>query len=352
MSTGQISQYFAKSDGNKQSKSNKTMEKKEGESKGDQNPSKRTRSELSSVDSEASEAVGVQILEELKDIKEKLNDTVKTNDLKGMVKGIVSELMKEMKDEIKQDLNDLKQNYDAKLLSYKSDVDSLNVDNHRLRALVTKQNRTIADMKKTVKESNRIAMESKARANRNEQYSRKTNIKIHGVDDMRLPNSKMQGTQATVQKVLKESIKVDLKSDEIIACHRIPGRGTVRPILLKVKNTDIKSRIMRNRTAFRESKQNARLSDDVTKDNSDLIQKLIKNPAIESAWYFNCSIYAKLKKKEGEKEKPEQERRIMFDINDNIDKKIRKHMAGEQLDANDGYKTESESESDEETDVI
>ena len=169
---------------------------------------------------------------------------------------------------------------------------------------------------------------------------------------MRLPNGKMQGTLATVQKVLKESIKVDLKSDEIIACHRIPGRGTVRPILRKIKNTDIKSRIMRNRTAFRESKQNARLSDDVTKDNSDLIQKLVKHQAIESAWYFNCSVYAKLKEKEAEKEKPEQNRRIMFDINDNIDKKIRKRMAGEQLDANDGYKTESESESDEETDVI
>ena len=198
-------------------------------------------------------------------------------------------------------------------------------------------------------------MASKAKANRNEQYSRKTNIKIHGVDDMRLPNGKMQGIQATVQKVLKESIKVDLKSDEIIACHRIPGRGTVRPILLKVKNTDIKSRIMRNRTAFRESKQNARLSDDVTKDNSELIQKLMKHPAIESAWYFNCSVYAKLKEKKkekGEKETPEHERRIMFDINDNIDKKIQKRMAGEQLDANDGYETESESESEDETDVI
>ena len=138
------------------------MEKKEGESKGDQNPSKRTRSELSSIDSEASEAVSVQILEELKDIKEKLNDTVKTNDLKGMVKGIVSELMQEMKEEIKQDLNDLKQNYDAKLLSYKSDVDSLNVDNHRLRALVTKQNRAIADMKKNGErvEQNRNGIQS------------------------------------------------------------------------------------------------------------------------------------------------------------------------------------------------
>ena len=49
-------------------------------------------------------------------MKEKLNDTVKTNDLKGMIKGIVSELMQEMKDDIKQYLNDLKQNYDAKLL--------------------------------------------------------------------------------------------------------------------------------------------------------------------------------------------------------------------------------------------
>ena len=59
---------------------------------------------------------------------------------------------------------------------------------------------------------------------------------------------------------------------------------------------------MRNRTAFRASTQYARLSDDVTKDNSDLLQKLVKHPAIESVWYFNCRVYAKLKEK-GEKRK-------------------------------------------------
>ena len=82
MATGQISQYFSKAEGSKMNKTldkkDKSTEKKDNEQKGDQNPNKRTRSELSSIDSETSETVNIQILEELKSMNERLKDTVKT----------------------------------------------------------------------------------------------------------------------------------------------------------------------------------------------------------------------------------------------------------------------------------
>ena len=100
--------------------------------------------------------------------------------------------------------------------------------------------------------SQKVALDSKARSNRNEQYSRKTNIKIHGLDELRLPNGRYQDTQTTVKEVLKAVAKVTVTDADIIACHRIPGgKSSVQPILLKVKNTDIKSRIMWKRKAFR-----------------------------------------------------------------------------------------------------
>lgn len=44
----------------------------------------------------------------------------------------------------------------------------------------------------------------------------------------------------------------------------------------------------------RKSKGAYRLSDDVTKLNSDLINKLAKNDQISSAWYFNGHVYGQV----------------------------------------------------------
>ena len=64
--------------------------------------------------------------------------------------------------------------------------------------------------------------------------------------------------------MLQEVVKVEVNESEVIAVHRIPGKEDhPRPIILKVKNTDIKARIMRKRTVVK--KAGKRLSDDVTK---------------------------------------------------------------------------------------
>ena len=61
---------------------------------------------------------------------------------------------------------------------------------------------------------------------------------------------------------------------------------------------------------------------------------------VESAWFFNCGVYAKLKE-EGEQKV---HTRVMFDINDDLDKKIKKRLGIHQSDDNDGYSTDSEHE--------
>ena len=120
------------------------------------------------------------------------------------------------------------------------------------------------------------------------------------------------------------------------------GSGSIRPILLKVRNTEVKSRIMRKRADFKKAKKGYKLSDDVTKDNADLITNLLKQDHVEQAWFFNCNVYAKLKDTDGKKEVP----RVMFDINDNIEKKIKKRLKPrDESDPHSGYATDSESES-------
>ena len=176
----------------------------------------------------------------------------------------------------------------------------------------------MTELEKSVRKVERVAVQARVKANRNEQYSRKTNVKLHGVENVKLESGQVLDTQKSVCHVLKKAVNVDVAASEIVACHRTPGGiGSIRPILLKVKNTEVKSSIMRKRADFRKAKKGYKLSDDVTKDNADLIINLLKQENVEQAWFFNCNVYAKLKDTDG-KEVP----RVMFDINDNIEKKI------------------------------
>lgn len=104
------------------------------------------------------------------------------------------------------------------------------------------------------------------KANWNEQYSRK-NIKVHGKKEQAAEN-----TIAVVQTLIKENTNATLNDEDVIAIHRIPGRkGFDRPILVRLKYKNAKSAIMKQRSEIkRKSKSTYRLSDDVTKRNSDL----------------------------------------------------------------------------------
>ena len=61
-------------------------------------------------------------------------------------------------------------------------------------------------------------------------------------------------------------------------------------------------------------KENVRLVEDVTKDNMGLITRLRNCKEFESAWYVTCSVYGKAF----------DEKRITFDISDDINNKIAK----------------------------
>ena len=71
---------------------------------------------------------------------------------------------------------------------------------------------------------------------------------------------------------------------------------------------------MRQRPVVRNAEKGIRLADDVTKSNSDLIQRLNDMDGIYQAWYFNASVYAKAS---------ENGHRIKFDIYDDVEEKLK-----------------------------
>ncbi|VDI46843.1 Hypothetical predicted protein [Mytilus galloprovincialis] len=114
-------------------------------------------------------------------------------------------------------------------------------------------------------------------------------------------------------RIVKDTLKVTIRPDEIQAIHRIPGKqGEHRPVIVKILNSEVKYRIMREKKNM--PKQcTFRLVDDVTKSNMELITRLRDSDQLDSAWYFNCAVYGKT----------EVARRLKFDIFDDIAKRLK-----------------------------
>lgn len=266
----------------------------------------KTLSEKSDDTAGSSDQTLAAIRSDLREIKENLQKTVKTCDLESMVTNIVTGLLKSYEKEAEKRETQLKQKIDR----LTTDVDKLTMENETLREKICEANKNNRDLQKEMNEVRDLATFSTVKSNYNEQYSRKNNIKIYGI-----PETKGENIVEVVKSTLKKKGGVEVDHRDIEAVHRIPGSrpNAPRPILMKMRNNDKKANIMRCRSAVKDSPGNVRLGDDVTKENRELIVRLIDHESITSAWYFNGSVYGNVKGK-----------RVKFDILDDIDFKVKK----------------------------
>ncbi|CAC5423357.1 unnamed protein product [Mytilus coruscus] len=216
------------------------------------------------------------------------------------------ELKKEMMVEIQTNKEKVEQHFKSEVSRLSARIDSVEFDNANIlqkNANLHKENRLL---KEEIENTGRRATEAMQVSNWNEQYSRETNMKIFYFQEKkgeRLPHS-----------FFHEISKLDVKIEpsEIITAHRIPGKhGKPRPILVKSMRMESKISILRNRKLINE-KLEVRISDDVTKLNQGLLNRLYLHEDVTSAWYFNGHIY-------GTDSNGERHR---FDIYDNIRQKL------------------------------
>ncbi|CAC5397337.1 unnamed protein product [Mytilus coruscus] len=240
-----------------------------------------------------------------KDVKLIVTETV-TSLLAQMKKEMKKELKKEMMVEIQTNKENVEQHFKSKVSRLSTRIDSVEFDNANIlgkNANLHKENR---QLKEEIENKSRRATEAMQLSHWNEQHSRKKNIKIFDFPEKkgeRLPHN-----------FFHEISKLDVKIEpsEIVAAHRIPGKhGKPRPILVKFLRMESKITLLRDRKLINE-KFEVRISDDVTKLNQGLLNRLYLHEDVTSAWYFNRHIY-------GTDNKGERHR---FDIYDNIRQKL------------------------------
>ncbi|VDI10547.1 Hypothetical predicted protein [Mytilus galloprovincialis] len=224
------------------------------------------------------------------DVKLIVTETV-TSLLTQMKKEMKKELKKEMMVEIQTNQEKVEQHFTSEVSRLSARIDSVEFDNENIlekNASLQKENRLL---KEEIENTGRRATDAMQLSNWNEQYSRKKNVKI-----FYFPEKRGGG-----------------KLPQIVAAHRIPGKpGKPRPILVKFLRMESKIALLRNRKLINE-KLEVRISDDVTRLNQGLLNRLYLHEDVTSAWYFNGHIY-------GTDNNGERHR---FDIYDNIRQKLK-----------------------------
>ena len=230
---------------------------------------KRTISEVSDASEESFDHSSLQ--KDLTEIKDCLGKMATKEDIKGIVKmseleeiitktveKSIQELQSRMEKEFKEQLN-------SKTSKLQEQMDSLTLENEHQREIISKQRQEITQMKTHAKENDQLIHEAIRGNNYNEQYSRKSNIKM-----INFPEEKNENLREKFIELSKKELRVEITNEDIMAIHRLPAnkQQNHRPVIIKMKNYETKTNIMRQR---KNTKGQVRLLDDITKRNATLL---------------------------------------------------------------------------------
>ncbi|XP_062591052.1 uncharacterized protein LOC134252562 [Saccostrea cucullata] len=167
--------------------------------------------------------------------------------------------------------NELNKSYQEKfekklydeVVKLREENEKLHQENKHLQKEIREHEEVLNDLHNRTEENKWMTRSAISKTNFNEQYSRKNNLKIHGV-----PEKKGEEPLRVVNEVLEE-VGEQIKEDDVLAIHRIQGRKDEhRPIIIKLKTMDAKVKIMKKRSDIKElDLQNdvkVKVTDDVT----------------------------------------------------------------------------------------
>ena len=277
---------------------------------------KRTHSDVSETSVEELGFIHEQLdvlTADLKETKESVKNLMTKDDIESFIHITINKVLEGMNAKIKSMVEEeVNTKVTDKLTEINDRLDSVVFDNSNMQDRLEKVEKKL----KKEKERTKKALEQ---SNYNEQFSRKNNVKIMGVEI--IEDEDEANLTEEVLKIIKERTKVEIKLSEIVAIHRIPSKRNPNPVLMKLKNNNVKTKLMKHRKTMKE--HGHKLVDDVTKKNTELISRLLAHEKIDSAWFFNGFIYGKTS--EG--------KRYRFDLYTDIDAVINKTKEEDEEDA-------------------
>ena len=247
---------------------------------------KRTHSEVSETSLEELAIIHTQldtVTAELKETKDSMKNLMTKSDIADFITKTVESVLKGIDDRMKKMVEEqVEVKVKDRVNEINNRLDYLTFENVEIKERLDK----VENKLKKQKEKTKAALEQ---SNYNEQFSRKNNVKVMGVEVLE-DETEVNLTEEIIS-IVRQKTHVNIQPSEIVALHRIPSKHNPKPVLVKFINNSVKTRLMKHRKIMKQ--QGYKLVDDVTKKNTELIGKLLKHDKIESAWFFNGFIYGK-----------------------------------------------------------
>lgn len=126
----------------------------------------------------------------------------------------------------------------------------------------------------------------------NEQYSRKSSVRIFGVEE-----SQDENVEEKVTTFFNEILQTEVKSEDIDICHRIgkpsmpnmpPTRRKQRPIIVKFTSHKMKSAVMRKKKDLKDTGYG--MAEDLTYEIYKRLSDIKKLDSIEKCWSVDGKI--------------------------------------------------------------
>ena len=124
---------------------------------------------------------------------------------------------------------------------------------------------------------------------RNEQYSRKNNLRVLG-----LVEEEEENLEAKFKKIVKDNLQEEISADEIEIIHRIGVRksgrgeqgsrrdGKPRPVIVKLLSHKSKMKILKGKGLV--------IAEDMADDIAKRLKELKRKRSVESSWFSNGKI--------------------------------------------------------------
>ena len=226
----------------------------------------------------------------MKDLEILIGRAVKKqlDEFKAELRAEMKELFKEQLDRLETRIKDLEDDINLKtekLMQLESTVDKLSV-------LPNQENVVLSPDLDAVK---KVARDALVLANDNEQYSRRNNIRIRG---LQIPEK--SDVKEFVTSWISSSLHLeDVTSTDITVAHRLRSRKRndqqAKPgsesVIVRFQNREVRDRIIQTRKILKNTQ--CSISDDLTGMNVQLINRLKNDDHIIDAWSWHGKIFAK-----------------------------------------------------------
>ena len=219
---------------------------------------------------------------------EEVTEDIKSVDMESLERKLVS-LMDQMKldmlQEIRKTVEDAVQ---QSMQGVESRLEGLEAENKSLKEEIKTLKAEVINSTKAVQ----IAQDSKAHAVRNEQYSRRTSIRIFGVKENQNEDSKQLSLD-----IFRDKLGLTFTKRDLNAAHRVGLKKPeqTRALLVQFVNKDDRYTVMKERKRLKGTR--ITLVDDLTKEVHQLFNRVKNDSRIMDAWTWEGQV--KFKTRDG-----------------------------------------------------